>query len=344
MKCINCNREINDGARLCNYCGTAQPLNNEVYDIAGTATRQEPPAQPADNQAQQQPPASDDTTLLPMVRQGQQLTHTQSTLVSHDSDTRRKRNGTSAINIALIALAIILGLTLVGGTIWYFFFYNNVKRLDADMQLVEFNRKGGKKKVTIDTDAKTFEITDSPQWVDVDIDDDLIVIQCEKLSGDKDRKGNIEVTAGNKTIEITVKQSAAASYIDVTQSILRADASGGVTDIDIDTDGNVETFDFDIDVDWIRVTGKTPSSITLEIDQNLSSYTRSGEVTIASGKNKETITVEQEGLCSYCNGTRRTTCSECYGSGNTYDFQWDEYIECGLCGGTGYMSCPYCSR
>lgn len=32
MKCIHCFREINDGIKFCNYCGTMQPLDREAYE------------------------------------------------------------------------------------------------------------------------------------------------------------------------------------------------------------------------------------------------------------------------------------------------------------------------
>lgn len=358
MKCINCNQEINDGARMCQYCGAAQPIGQVVNNIAAAAPEQLPPLPEAGMEPL--PPFQEEATeplqqasdLNPYMPNQDDPLGTKP-VQGYDYqdptfDEQPKKKGMAGWLKALIITLVTL-LVLGGGAAAFWFLYWNVNKLevvdkkDKEVEVVKFNRNGGTKKLKIETDAKGdfVEVAESPDWVDVEIDGDELIIKCKKLKKDKDRNGEIELKAHNKTTTITVKQNSDATYIDVSETEINADASEETKVVYIDTDGDIEKFDFDCD-SWIEVIDKTDSSFMLRISKNYSSDTRRGTVIISSGEAEATVNVTQEGYCSWCNGSGEVTCDVCYGSGQRYNYDYDEYFDCYNCGGSGKITCPYC--
>ena len=346
MKCINCNQEIDNGARLCRYCGAAQPFNPVINDNAAATPEQLPPLPGAT--PEQVLPVPEASSYTPSPQMPESDPNSTTPLSDYDNNPEQpsieekkpKKKGMSGLTKALIALAVLLALACAAGAVYYFFFYNKVERLNAKPDKVKFDRTGGKKKVKIKTDAKKFEVTDCPDWLDVDIDDDEITIKCDSLEhGGKDRKGTIEISAGAKTTTIKVVQSSDASYIDVTSyEAIGAGGGGGI--LEVSTDGDVENFDINTDVDWIEASPARDNGISWYVRRNDSSYSRTGTITISSGDTEARVIVEQAGYCSYCSGAGEVTCSVCYGSGKEY--YYGEYYPCEACDGTGKTSCPYC--
>jgi len=343
------NETPNENMLQCPECGSLVDANSTYCLNCGC------PFVISDNQS------PDDGEPLPLQEDNDSLYYTE----------LPSKNGMSGWAKGLIAFAVTLLLAAAGGAVYYFFFMNNVKRLNVDPEEVLFSRKGGVKKVTIDTDARDFEIAKSPKWAKVEITgDDEITITCQPLDdNESEREDIIRITAGDKREKIVIKQSAKATYLTVDGSYkrIRVEHNDGTIDIPIDTDGDPEQFDYQClndygsTVDWIYVSDKSRSGITVTLDSNNSPSARAAVITITSGKLSETIMIKQNGECYlcdgtgrkeclFCNGTGKTNCSTCYGSGEEYVYGYDEdgnyvsgYTTCTDCNGSGRKSCDYCN-
>lgn len=255
---------------------------------------------------------------------------------------------------ALLTLSILMLLGVIGGGVYYFFFYNNVTKLRPDEKEVTFSRKGGKKTVTITTDAKKIEVSKKPEWVSVSVGDGEIAIKCQTLESYEDREGVIKLIAGDKNAKITVKQSANATYLRLSQDLIKIGHNNETLAIDLDTDGDPSTLDFDIDDHFMcSLSGKSSVGFTATIEENTSSSPRECSITISSGNQKETLTIIQAGICAncggtgkehcyYCDGNGRNICSSCNGLGKVYDW-WGDESPCDQCDGRGYFSCDICN-
>lgn len=318
MKCVNCNNEIKEGFKFCNFCGAMQPIKQVISEDMDVALPPQKLSQSLDAKPNVQESLKSETGIsqVPSIDN-----------IEHSLPEKSKKKGISKFSKVLIVT--IASLLVLAGAAYFIFFHNSVKRLGADPVLVEFTRKGGVEEVYINTDAKKFKVASHPNWVRIDSHNDEIVIWCKELKGYIDREGVIEITAGKKKTKITVKQSAAATYIKTSKNI-NVEANVFQTTIDIDTDGDVKTFETEISGgDWFSIVGKTNSSITLQFRWNDSEESRHGAVTISSGKTKETVFVEQAGICKLCHGTAVMKCELCEG--------YDE--NCPECGGDGLMPC-----
>ncbi len=276
-----------------------------------------------------------------------------------------KKKGLSGVAITLITVASLLLLGVMGAGIYYFFFYNNVTKLRPDEDVVTFSRQGGSKTVTIITDAREIEVAKSPDWVTVATGDGEITIKCEPLDDGEDREGTIRLQAGDKKARITVRQSGGATFLNLSQSMIRVSQAGEEVEINIDSDGNPETFLFRIQDPYMcAITSATTSAFTVAIAENTSPLPRQSIISVASGKKEKTLTILQAGRCSFCNGSGkeqcyycdgqgRTLCANCSGTGRNYNDYQGEYVKCELCdglgyhecencGGTGFTSCEYC--
>ena len=266
-----------------------------------------------------------------------------------------KKKGLSGLAITLITLATILLLGVIGGAAYYFFFNNRVTKLRPEDELVEFTRKGGKKTVNIITDAKEIEVAKCPDWVTVTPGDGEITIKCEPLDDYEERDGIIKLKAGDKQAKITVKQSGNATYLNLSQEIIRTGHNSDEVVIEIDTDGDPSSIYYDIDnLFMCSLTERTTSGITVVIEENSSPYPRECNITFRSGKEEKTLTVIQAGCCKYCDGTGKDICLYCIGEGHNncincgglgqeYNFSIDDYVECESCDGRGYVNCDACN-
>ncbi len=269
------------------------------------------------------------------------------------------KTGMSGWAKALLTLSIILLVGAIGGWVYYFFFYNKVEKLKPDVELVKFSRKGGDKTVTITTDAKEIEVAKKPDWVTVTVGDGEITIKCQQLETYEDREGVIKLTAGDKEAKITVKQSSKATYMRLSQDIIRTGYNGEEVVIDIDTDGDPATIEYDVENPVMCIiSDKTTSGFTLNIENNESYSVRQGSITIRSGKLEKTIIIVQAKKCGYCDGTGKDLCSYCNGTGRKdctyctdgevyegYNYETGEsiYSKCVECGGRGDKTCESCN-
>ena len=381
MKCVNCHKEIGNN-KFCNYCGIMQPLDRDAYERehpeTNAATSDENPAQPTPQQAPPPPPAPsgstsklmqcpdcgsmipNDSAYCPHCRcafvtprqQYQGYARTPIPPAPRPENHQNQKKGLSGLAITLVTL-LLLGV--LGGAAYYFFFYNKVTKLRPDDELVEFSRNGGDKTVIIDTDAKEIEVAKHPDWVTVIPGDGEISIKCEPIDSHEDREGIIKLKAGDLQARITVKQSANATYLSLSQDIIKAGHDGGEVVIELDTDGDPSSIYYKIDDPYMcSLSNRTTTEFTVVIDENIYPHPRECHIILSSGTEERTLTVIQAGSCSFCDGTGKdycllcageghNICSNCAGTGKEYNFSVDDNVECEACSGRGYVNCNSCN-
>ncbi|MBR5640336.1 MAG: hypothetical protein IKW83_11510 [Muribaculaceae bacterium] len=426
MKCIKCYREINDGNKFCNFCGTMQPLDREAYyrehpELATAMTNEElnifarsnplsptprygavsppqpptPPSASAGNEESQevyvvtQPHIANNQKgdMMQCPECGNMVAANSSSCqycgcpfvtpgapeeYGHKPDPKHnnmnydslgnqnpKKSGMSWWAKTLLTLSILMLLGAIGAGVYYFLFYNKIEKLKADVELVKFSRKGGDKTITITTDADSFEVTKKPEWVTVTVGDKEITIKCLPLESFEDREGIIKLKAGDKEDKITVKQSSKATYLRLSQDMIRTGYKGEKIVIEIDTDGDPSTIEYDIENPMIcSIYDKTGTGFTLNIEENTSYSVRQGTITIRSDKLEKTITIVQAKECSYCDGTGKDFCFSCSKTGRkdcpnctdgkvydgyNYELEESTYVTCDECGGRGDKACDKCN-
>lgn len=419
MKCINCNQEIDDGNKFCNFCGTMQPLDREAYEkehpnFATAMTNQAANNNPSPLPPQQGTPMSTPTDApsgeaiqanshnVYVVPPPPIATSNNSTdgdmmqcpdcgrMIPKDSyfcphcrcpfvapneqyheDSRNpvppaprhretplplkpENKGMSGWAKTLLTLSIIMLLGAIGGGVYYFLFYNKVDKFRPDDDMVTFSRNGGEKTVTFTTDAKEFSVTKHPEWVTVTTGNKEITIICHPLESYEDREGIIKLKAGDKEAKITVKQSANATYLRLSQDIVKIGYSGEEVPIEIDTDGAPSSINFDIDDYFMcSLTDKSNAGFTARIEENTSPLPRECSITITCGNQERKLTIIQAGMCANCMGTGKepcyrcdgkgyNDCSNCNGTGLLYNLYNNEYIKCEYCEGRGTFPCEDC--
>lgn len=338
MPCPECGNMIAADSTSCPYCGCPfvapnQQHQEEAVVPAGLSTRH--------RNTQENYPYSNNNNQIP-------------------DHKKNEKTGMAWWAKALLTLSILMLVGAIGGGAYYFF-YNKVDKLRPDEEVVKFSRKGGTKTVSITTDAREIEVTKKPDWVTVDVGNDEIIIKCQQLDNYEDREGIIKLKAGDKEAKITVKQSAQATYIRLSQDMIRTGHNSDEVVIDLDTDGDPGSIDFQIDDNYMcSLTDKSSTGFTVIIEENPSSSPQQCTITISSGKQEKTLTIIQAGRCYYCDGTGKTdcvayncdngriNCSNCGGDGEVYDgynYELGEsiYTLCDECRGNGYKPCDRCN-
>ncbi len=335
MPCPECGKMITANSSSCPYCGclfvaSSQKQKEETFPTSNLSYRQR-------------------TTL-------EDKPH------NHQRPIPQKpvKTGMSWWAKTLLTLSILLLVSAIGGAAYYFL-YNKVDKLSPDEEVVKFSRIGGTKTVTITTDAKEIEVTKKPNWVMVDVGNEEITIKCQQLDSYEDREGVIKLKAGDKVAKITVKQSAQATYLRLSQDIIKTGHDSDVALIDLDTDGDPSKIIIEIDNNYMcSLTDISSTGFTVIIEGNPSTLPRQCTITIGCGKQEKTLTIIQAGQCYYCEGIGKTVCDAyncnngrvicpyCEGSGEVnggYSSELGEYVttSCDACDGHGYISCQLCN-
>lgn len=369
MKCINCNQEINDGTPICYHCGAVQSVEGNSAELPQQPTPQVPPVAPpipvdappipadAPSIPVDAPPIPVDAPPIPAaappIPPVEPPVPNMGPMPDFDEQDKTfkvvpEKKGMSALAKWLLICGIVFLLAAIAGGVYYFL-KNKVSLLEAGTDEVTFACKGGEKTIEIITDAKDIEVTECPEWAEVEIlDSDEITIKCDSLSYPyDDRQDIICIEAGNKRTTITIKQSSNATYINPTSTELYSSYDDEAYFFEFDTDGSASKFDYDVeyegyDQNWLEIE-KGVSSVTFKTEPNFSSNTRHAIVTVTSGNCQATIYYNQYGKCNYCDGIGKKTCYWCSGSGEEYDYDLDEYVDCSECSGQGVVTCSECN-
>lgn len=175
---------------------------------------------------------------------------------------------------------------------------------------ISFASSGGREGITVNTNAKSFSVTQLPAWCMVDKNPSSFFLVCTANTGTATRTDYFMVTAGDKTVRINVSQAGknqTTNTITLSTSTqdLSFDANGGRTVIDVKT--NASDYRIGLLPNWCKVEAKHPGWFSLVCDAHYSNQSRSNWFYIRAGGKEIRIDIRQSGTGGVT--TQRTTSS-----------------------------------
>ena len=246
-----------------------------------------------------------------------------------------------------------------------FFSCGGATFITPDTNSVDFAIEGGEQTVNISTDG-TWELMTSPDWVQTEVKDSVLVLKTTRNETGAVRKGDV-VLKGKEGVETTIKvtQATKCTHITPAKDKVAFEKEGGKETVDIDTDGEIqvksEAFETSYENGVLTVTALANDG-----------GAKRGEIVLTCEDQMATIQVSQKGnICSKCGGSGKVRCSKCGGKGHYFveyerndygcrncgggghrelcmgsDLAWggggSSYVNCGYHKGSGKQNCPQC--
>lgn len=214
---------------------------------------------------------------------------------------------------------------------------NSATYLRVEPNQLVASKGGGKIKVDVDYDGYVWTINHTPDWIDIDENENSFELSVGKnLTGSR-REGTITVQSGKLLAQVAIVQSGVAKVVRASKSNLKFGKSGGSQTISIETDGcelSAECSDF------IQTSFSDDGDLIVRVSSNSDDY-RTGQVRVYEDNQSWTITVEQAGKCNICHGTGEISCTWCSGTGTVGYGMF--MSSCMSCGGSGSYKCSSCN-
>lgn len=234
---------------------------------------------------------------------------------------------------------VIIGIVVfVVAFVGFVHYVNNAATyLRVEPNQLVASKGGGKIKVDVDYDGYVWTINHTPDWIDIDENENSFELSVEKnLTGSR-REGTITVQSGKILAQVAIVQSGVATVVRASKSNLKFGKSGGSQTISIETDGcelSAESSDF------IQTSFSDDGDLIVRVSSNSDDY-RTGQVRVYEDNQSWTITVEQAGKCNICHGTGEISCTWCSGTGTVGYGMF--MSSCMSCGGSGSYKCSSCN-
>ena len=172
--------------------------------------------------------------------------------------------------------------------------------INVSVEELDFESAADYKTIKL-TSSNSWTATASESWITLDkysgSSDSNIKISVSKNTSDRIRWGFVEFEDSTGSVIVEVYQATSSSaYINVGTDVVRFDAKRGCSD-NISITSNV-SWKITSDVEWLfasRTSGTYDCEISLVVEANSNTESRTGEITISNGSISETITVIQEG-------------------------------------------------
>ena len=214
---------------------------------------------------------------------------------------------------------------------------NSATYLRVEPNQLVASKGGGKIKVDVDYDGYVWTINHTPDWIDIDENENSFELSVGKnLTGSR-REGTITVQSGKLLAQVAIVQSGVATVVRASKSNLKFGKSGGSQTISVETDGcelSAECSDF------IQTSFSDDGDLIVRVSSNSDDY-RTGQVRVYEDNQSWTITVEQAGKCNICHGTGEISCTWCSGTGTVGYGMF--MSSCMSCGGSGSYKCSSCN-
>lgn len=201
------------------------------------------------------------------------------------------------------------------------------KYLTVSPSTVSFGSDANNQKVTVNTDG-TFTTSKNDSWISVSTSGSSITISVTENTAKTSRSGSVTVslsdlTSGSLSQTIAVSQAGKDYYLNVDKTSISAGSSSSSESFTITSN---DTWSASSDAGWAKLsatTGSGDKTITVSIDANASTSSRSGTITVkGTNSGTKTISVSQEGA----NAT----------SGYENGHEW---VDLGLPSGTLWATC-----
>lgn len=234
----------------------------------------------------------------------------------------------------VIVGVVVLVVVFVG----FLHYVNNAATyLRVEPNQLVASKGGGKIKVDVDYDGYVWTINHTPDWIDIDENENSFELSVgKKLTGSR-REGTITVQSGKLLAQVAIVQSGVATVVRASKSNLKFGKSGGSQTISVETDGcelSAECSDF------IQTSFSDDGDLIVRVSSNSDDY-RTGQVRVYEDNQSWTITVEQAGKCNNCHGTGEISCTWCSGTGTVGYGMF--MSSCMSCGGSGSYKCSSCN-
>lgn len=232
-------------------------------------------------------------------------------------------------------VAIFVVVAIIAFCLWVSHMMNSTTYMQFNSEGEVFAKKGGQAEVNIDYDGMIWEVAYKPYWVDIIEYDASFVIECNRNDTGEDREDHITIKSGKIVASLPIGQYGTAQYIQVSESSISCDRSGGTFRIDVESDG----FDLAVNHPNYTTVEWDEDGFNVTVDYN-DGYTRTGMLNVTADDCTASISLSQEGTCRDCDGNGSRTCASCGGSGY---FGYGMYSStCFSCGGSGSIKCYSC--
>lgn len=165
-------------------------------------------------------------------------------------------------------------------------------RLDLSTYSVEFNANGGSRTIEIYTDGECKISTQPESWANATISGNSISLRVNENPGTK-RSDYFVIKSGSYEKRINISQAGkTATHLNVSSDNISCSYSGGTRTITVSTDGEWQISTGTAGWGHTSISGNT---ITLRIDENTSSSSRTDYFVIKSGSKEKRINISQDG-------------------------------------------------
>lgn len=165
-------------------------------------------------------------------------------------------------------------------------------RLDVSSSDVEFSADGGSRNIEIYTDGECSISTQPESWAHATINGNSISLRVDENLGTK-RTDYFVIKSGTYTERINISQAGkSATRLSVSTENVSFSYTGGSRTITVSTDGEWQISTGTAGWGHTSISGNT---ITLRIDENTSSSSRTDYFVIKSGSKEKRINISQDG-------------------------------------------------
>lgn len=165
-------------------------------------------------------------------------------------------------------------------------------RLDVSTSNIELNADGGNRTIDIYTDGECQISTQPASWANATISGNSISLRVNENPGTK-RSDYFVIKSGSYEKRINISQAGkTATHLNVSSDNISYSYSGGTRTITVSTDGEWQISTGTAEWGHTSISGNT---ITLRIDENTSSSSRTDYFVIKSGSKEKRINISQDG-------------------------------------------------
>lgn len=165
-------------------------------------------------------------------------------------------------------------------------------RLDVSTSNIELNADGGNRTIDIYTDGECQISTQPASWANATISGNSISLRVNENPGTK-RSDYFVIKSGSYEKRINISQAGkTATYLNVSSDDISYSYSGGSRTITVSTDGEWQISTGTAVWGHTSINGNT---ITLRVDENTSSSSRTDYFVIKSGSKEKRINISQDG-------------------------------------------------